>query len=56
MKKKFEKEALDHTPIPPAGDGKVTAEAFAKMTLTEKAKLKLSDPELFKALDSIKES
>lgn len=56
LKKKFEKEALDHTPTPPAGDGKVTAEAFAKMTLTEKAKLKLSDPELFKALDSIKES
>ena len=56
LKKKFEKEALDHTPTPTAGDGKVTAEAFAKMTLTEKAKLKLSDPELFKALDSIKES
>lgn len=50
LKKKIEADLLDKTPKPPAGDGKVTAEAFAKMTLTQKAQLKMQDPELFKTL------
>ena len=50
IQKKIEADLLNKTPTPPAGGGKLTAETFQKMTLTDKAKLKLSDPDLFKTL------
>lgn len=53
MEKSIKAKLLEDTPKPPAGDGKVSKEAFEKMTLTEKAKLKLSDPDLFKSLNEI---
>ena len=44
-------ELLKGTPKPPAGkDGEMTKEDFDKLTLTEKAKLKLENPELYKML------
>lgn len=52
IQKKIEADLLNKTPTPPAGGGKLTAEAFQKMTLTDKAKLKLSDPDLFKTLSA----
>ncbi len=51
QEKKLKADLLDGTPKPPAGDGKPDVEAFKNMSWTEKAKLKASDPELFKALD-----
>lgn len=44
-------ELLKGTPKPPAGkDGKMTKEDFDKLTLTEKAKFKLENPELYKTI------
>lgn len=44
-------ELLKGTPKPPAGkDGEMTKEDFDKLTLTEKAKFKLENPELYKTI------
>lgn len=44
-------ELLKGTPKPPAGkNGEMTKEDFDKLTLTEKAKFKLENPELYKTI------
>ena len=51
VEKALRAELLKGTPKPPAGKGgEMTKEDFDKLTLTEKAKLKLENPELYKTI------
>ena len=55
--KALKSELLKHTPTPPAGEGdkKITKEVFAKMTLAEKQKFAMENPEAYKEIYSHKE-
>ena len=55
--KAIKAEVLKSTPTPPAGDGdkKKTKEDFAKMSLAEKQKFALENPEAYKEIYSNKE-
>lgn len=49
QEKAIRAQLLQETPKPPAGNGGMTKEAFDKLTWTEKAKLKQTDPDAFKS-------
>lgn len=51
VEKAVKAELLKNTPTPPGGNsGGNTKEDFAKMTLTEKARLKMENPELYEKM------